>query len=182
MATIYTKNGDGGETGLLGQERTSKANIRIEVLGAIDEASAALAVARSFIKDTQTNLMILQIQKDLYLLMAEVGASPENAAKFRKVGQDHITWLESKIEACIATTGAPKNFIIPGEIRSSAMLSLARTVVRRAERRMVELHVSEPFENPHLLTYLNRLSSLCFALELLENHDHGAETREIKNL
>ena len=182
MSSIYTKNGDTGETGLLGEGRTSKANIRIEVLGTVDEVSANLGVARSFIQSEEIKDVVLHIQKDLYNLMAEIGATPENASLFRKINASSVDWLEEQIQKVISITDTPKEFIIPGEIQSSALMSVARTVVRRAERRLVELNAIEPLENHFLLAYLNRLSSLCFALELLENHLAGKKTRAIKNL
>ena len=182
MTSIYTKKGDDGDTGLLGEGRFSKASLRIDVLGNLDEASAALAVARSAIDDTKINLVLSRIQKDLYNMMAEVGTTPENAHTFRRIDKACVDWLEQQIEQNLEITGAPTEFIIPGEVSSSAYLSLARTIVRRAERRLVELHTHEPFENPHLITYINRLSSLCFSLELLENHRKGVSTRAIKDL
>lgn len=182
MQSIYTKKGDTGETGLLGEGRTSKASLRIETLGALDETSASLGVARTFLESNELIEIIFHVQKDLYNVMAEVGATIENAILFRKISEKNITWLEEQIEILITITGSPKEFIIPGEIRSSAHLSLARTIVRRAERRMVELHNSGELENPYLLTYINRLSSLCFAMELFENHQQGTKTRNIKEL
>ena len=182
MTSIYTKKGVDGDTGLLGEGRLSKASLRIEALGNLDEASAILGLARSVIDDIKINHVLLRIQKDLYNMMAEVGATPENARLFRKIDTASVDWLEEQIEQNLAVTGAPTEFIIPGEISTSAYLSVARTIVRRAERRLVELHTAEPFENSHIITYINRLSSLCFSLELLENHRKGIATRAIKDL
>lgn len=182
MSNFYTKNGDSGESGLLGEGRFPKSDLRFEVLGSLDEASAVLGVARSYCEDTNIREILLSVQKDLYNLMAEVGATPENAHLFRKIGDDQVHSLEANIEQLTDITGTPREFIIPGEIRSSAFFSLARAIVRRAERRLVELNQTTKATNPSLLRYLNRLSSLCFAMELFENFTHGVKTRSIKDL
>jgi cob(I)alamin adenosyltransferase len=182
MPSIYTKKGDAGDTGLLGEGRFSKSSPRIEVLGTIDEVSAIFGVAMSYIEDTELKGILRLIQKDLYNIMAEVGSTPENSEMFRKISNSRVEWLEKQIEKLIVITGSPTEFIIPGEIRSSAFLSLARTVVRRAERRLVEMQLSTEVKNPSLLSYLNRLSSLCFAMELFENFHHGVNSRSVKDL
>jgi cob(I)alamin adenosyltransferase len=92
-----------------------------------------------------------------------------------------VKWLETQTDALSETVPMPREFILPGETPSSAAMSLARTVVRRAERRVAELFQQGRLENPHLLAYLNRLSSLCFALELLENQHAGQSTQTAKN-
>ncbi len=181
MSPFYTRTGDEGNTGLLGEGRVPKFDLRIEALGAVDEATAALGMARSACQAEQTAPLLLQTQQDLYLLMAEVGATPENAGKFRKIDDKKVTWLEEQTDLLEKQVGVPSEFILPGENPGSAALALARTVVRRAERRAVELHHNGGLENPHLLAYLNRLSSLCFVLELLENQHAGQHTRLAKN-
>jgi cob(I)alamin adenosyltransferase len=176
MSPFYTRTGDEGNTGLLGEGRVPKFDLRIEALGALDEATAALGLARSAAHATQSVALILETQRDLYRLMAEVGATPENAATFRSIDAARVQWLETQTDALSEIVPMPSEFIIPGENPSSAAMSLARTVVRRAERRVVELFQQGGLENPHLLAYLNRLSSLCFVLELLENQYAGQNT------
>lgn len=180
MPTIYTQTGDEGETGLLGAGRVPKFDLRIEALGALDEATAALGLARAAANTPEIAPLIVAVQRDLYKLMAEVGATPENAAKFRSIDDSRVRWLESQTDAISARVDVPREFILPGEIPSSAAMALARTIVRRAERRVVELFHSAGLENLALLAYLNRLSSLCFALELLENQQAGYLTRVAK--
>ncbi len=165
---FYTRRGDDGDTGLLGDERASKDDVRIEAFGAVDEAGAALGIARAVGRAPETGPMLLQVQRDLYGLMGELAATPANAARFRVIDASRVTWLEAQIDALAALVKVPKEFIVPGDRVEGAFLDLARTVVRRAERRVVSLYRQGGFENKELLRYLNRLSSLCFLLELRE--------------
>ena len=180
MSPFYTQTGDEGKTGLLGEGRVTKFDLRIEALGALDEATAFLGLARASATAPQIGPIVLEVQHDLYKLMSEVGATPENAEKFRYIDGERVKWLEAQTDAIAANMEMPKEFILPGESPSSAVLALARTVVRRAERRVVELHHAGGLKNPSLLAYLNRLSSLCFALELFETHQAGQSTRMAK--
>jgi cob(I)alamin adenosyltransferase len=175
MTPYYTRTGDDGFTGLLGEGRVPKYHPRLETVGALDEATAALGVARAACLVPEHRLAILAVQKDLYHLMAEVSATEENASRFRKVDQERVAWLETQVEAAGETVDAPKEFIVPGDSASGAALALARTIVRRAERLVAEqLHAGE-IENNELLRYLNRLSSLLFVMELGENAAAGIE-------
>jgi cob(I)alamin adenosyltransferase len=174
--TFYTRTGDDGTTGLLGEDRVSKHHPRIEALGALDEASAALGLARASCLATETPSILRQAQRDLYKLMAEVAATPENAEKFQGIGASQVAWLEAQTDAFSQTVSMPKAFILPGDTPSGAALSLARAVVRRAERRVTELFTLKELHNEDLLRYLNRLSSLCFVLELVENQTAGQAT------
>lgn len=163
-------------TGLLGPDRVYKHHPRIEALGALDEASAALGLARASCLAQETSPLLRQAQKDLYRLMAEVAATPENAKTFRGIEAVHVEWLEAQTDAISQRVSLPKEFILPGDTPSGAALSLARTIVRRAERRVSELFDLNELHNPELLRYLNRLSSLCFVLEILENEAAGRST------
>lgn len=180
MSPFYTQTGDEGSTGLLGEGRVPKFDLRIEALGALDEATAALGLARASANTPEIAPLIVTVQRDLYKLMAEIGATPENASKFRFITETRTKWLESQIDAITAEVEIPREFILPGEVPSSAAMGLARTIIRRAERRVVELFNAGGIENLSLLAYLNRLSSLCFALELLENQQAGQSTRLAK--
>jgi cob(I)alamin adenosyltransferase len=180
MSPLFTRTGDDGTTGLLGEGRLPKSHPRMETLGTLDEASAALGLARSLCKAEQTGPLLVGVQRDLYALMAEVAATPENAARFRSLDSGRVQWLESQAEAISALVPLPDEFILPGDSPGAAALSLARTIVRRAERRLVGLLDQGEIENQVLLQYLNRLSSLCFALELLENQAAGIKTTLVK--
>ena len=180
MSPLFTRTGDDGTTGLLGEGRLPKSHLRMETLGTLDEASAALGLARALCKAEQTGPLLVQVQRDLYALMAEVAATPENAAQFRTLDSGRVQWLESQAEAISTVAPMPDEFILPGDSPGSAALSLARTIVRRAERRLAGLLETGEIENKILLQYLNRLSSLCFALELLENQAAGKKTTLVK--
>ena len=174
--SFYTSKGDDGTTSLLGEGRVAKYHARIEVVGTLDESSAALGLARAQCLDPRSSPILLEAQRDLYKLMAEVAATPENAEKFHFIDAKRVAWLEEQTDAMSQFVEMPKEFILPGDSLAGAALSLARAIIRRAERRVVELFDEEELKNPDLQRYLNRLSSLCFVLELLENKAAGHET------
>ena len=173
---FYTRTGDDGTTGLLGEGRVTKTHPRIEALGALDEASATLGLARAQVLDPLCEPILREAQRDLYKLMAEVAATPENADKFHSIDESRVHWLEAQTDSLSATLTMPHEFILPGDTPSGAALSLARAVIRRAERRVVELIEAKEASNTELVRYLNRLSSLCFVLELAENAAAGKVT------
>jgi cob(I)alamin adenosyltransferase len=167
-ASFYTRGGDDGYTGLLGEGRVPKESLRLEAVGAVDEANAALGIARSLVRSPDGPGLLLEIQRDLYGLMAELAALPEHAGRFRSIDAQRVAWLESQVDRLSALVEVPKDFIVPGDTVEGAFLDLARTVTRRAERRVAELLHRAEIANPELLRYLNRLSSFCFILELRE--------------
>lgn len=169
MNTFYTRRGDDGTTGLLGKGRLPKHDLRMETIGTLDEVSAAFGLARSSVKMLEIKKTIEYLQKQLYKLMGEVAATAEVAEKFREINQDSILWIEEKIEYFSERTTIPKEFILPGDTFGGAALSLTRTIVRRAERRVSELLSRGDVKNQDILRFLNRLSSLCFVMELFEN-------------
>ena len=179
--SFYTTKGDDGTTNLLGEGRVTKYHARIEAVGTLDEASAALGLARAQCLDSRSAPILLEAQRDLYRIMAEVAATPDNAEKFRTIDAARVTWLEEQTDALSTLVEMPKEFILPGDSLAGAALSLARAIIRRAERRVVELHYEQEVSNSDLQRYLNRLSSLCFVLELLENKAAGHQTTLAKS-
>jgi len=175
MSPPHTPSGDDGSTGLLGEHCLPKYHPRIETLGDLDEASAALGLARALCQVPQTRTLLIEVQRDLYRVMTEIAALPENADYFKTLDLSRIDWLESQVDVISASAPLPKEFILPGDSLSGAALDLARTIVRRAERRVAELFDRGEIKNPVLQQYLNRLSSLCFVLELLENRFTGRD-------
>ncbi len=183
MSDYYGGTGDDGYTGLLGDRRIPKSDLRPEAYGALDEASAALGLARSVTTSEDLQNVLIEAQRDLYHIMSEVAAEPEVAARFRVVDRARVDWLEAQIEAFGAEVEMPKEFVLGGDTGPAAALDFARTVVRRAERAAVRLELAvraedsnksrTEFENPHLFAYLNRLSSLCFVLTLWEVQHRG---------
>ncbi len=174
MNKFYTQKGDDGYTGRLGKGRIPKNHQIIEAIGTIDEASAALGMARAQNQVQDTVDLLLEVQRDLYHLMAELSASKENASKFRVIDDERITWLESKVDSISNFIESPKEFIVPGDSLTGATMALARNIIRRAERRVAELHLAGEIENKNVIRYLNRLSSLCFVLELQENQRNNS--------
>lgn len=172
-AEFYTRRGDEGYTGVIGDQNVLKSDSRIEALGAIDEANAALGMARSLSKSGEVKQVLLKIQRELYSIMAEVAVSLEHGGKFAAVSGEMVGWLELQVDCYSETVEIPKAFMIPGDSVSSAAFDQARTIVRRAERRVVELHESGMVKNKEILKYLNRLSSLCYVLELNDLKENG---------
>ena len=175
MKNFYTRTGDDGYTGIIGEGRIPKNDLRTEAIGTIDEANSFIGLARAQSKSEESQVILVTIQKDLYSLMAEVAATPENARIFRKINQDRVDWLEVAIEQVSNTIELPNQFIVPGDTTGGAYFDVARTITRKAERRIVALWHQDDIENKYLLKYLNRLSSLLFVLELLENTVSGKE-------
>ncbi len=171
---LYTRTGDDGYTNLLGEGRVAKYMPQPEAYGTVDEASAAMGVARAAAASDLTRSILLTAQRDLYRLMSELAASQQAAARFRFIDAGRVRWLEDQIEAVTAQITWPREFIVPGDSAPGAWLDLARAIVRRAERLVVHLLHDGLIENPELCRYLNRLSSLLFALELRENALAGA--------
>lgn len=173
MMSFYTKTGDDGTTGLLGKERVKKYDLRMETIGSLDEASAALGLSRAFACSVEIKEICLQLQKSLYLVMAEVASEEAIADRFRSIHQDNVKEIESIIDRISNKIKIPSEFIVSGDTKGGAFLGLSRTVIRRAERRLAELIDIGQITNKELLRFLNRLSSLLFVLELYENNVAG---------
>lgn len=166
--SLYTRSGDDGFTGLLGEGRVAKYMPQPEAYGTVDEASAAMGIARAAASSERTRGLILTAQRDLYHMMAELAATQAAAAKFRTIDAARVEWLERETDAVTALIEFPREFVVPGDTLPGAYLDLARTIVRRAERIVVHLVHDGLVENVELVRYLNRLSSLLFVLSLYE--------------
>ena len=173
MGQFYTKTGDDGYTGLIGDKRVPKYHPQTEALGSLDEASAVLGLVRASTKLDNISQIILRTQRDLYQMMAEVSATRENARRFREIGADNVNWLETTIDDLSKMVEIPDGFVIPGDTFTSSLLALSRTIIRRAERHIAGLIHQDLLENLEILRYINRLSSLCFVLEIYENKNAG---------
>jgi cob(I)alamin adenosyltransferase len=174
-AEFYTRKGDEGYTGIIGDQNVLKSDSRIEALGAIDEANAALGMARSLSESGEVKQLLLRIQRELYSMMAEVAESLEHRGKHPTVSEEMVGWLELQVDHYSETVEIPKAFIIPGDSTSSVAFDQARTIVRRAERRVVKLYEIGMIKNKEILKYLNRLSSLCYVLELNDLKVNGTD-------
>jgi cob(I)alamin adenosyltransferase len=172
---IYTRKGDKGKTSLLGKGRVSKASLRVEAYGTVDELGAVLGTAAATARHAPTRELIYQLQKDLYILASDL-ARPGPAKNETRIGAEHVAVLEKHCDSVDAELPPLTRFILPGGTPAAAQLHVARTVARRAERWVVELSDSEPV-NPEALRYLNRLADLLFLLARRENISAGEPER-----
>ena len=166
MPKLYSRRGDDGTTGLLGGGRVSKTHILPTTYGTLDEATAFLGLAKSASNSDHIRSIVHQAQQDLYLIMAELAAAQSPADQEPGIDANRVAWLEKAIDELGAEVELPDQFIISGDTPASAAFDVARTVVRRAERNIVQLVEEDQISNPHILPYINRLSSLCFMLTL----------------
>jgi cob(I)alamin adenosyltransferase len=176
---IYTKTGDAGDTGLFGGGRVPKDDVRVEAYGDVDELNAVIGVVRANKPDPRTDDLLLSIQRDLFsigaLLATPDRAKMEQHLSKASLDEKRIEELERAIDACDAELDPLKSFILPGGDEKAAALHFARTVCRRAERRIVAL---DPPVAPVLLRYVNRLSDLLFVLARTANHRGGVTETE----
>lgn len=173
---IYTRTGDDGTTGLLGPGRVPKHDPRVEAYGAVDELNAALGVARAQAGAGALEPVLARVQPALFQLGAELAAStPAALANLNRLGDGDIEALERDIDALEARLAPLTHFVLPGGTPLAAQLHLARTVCRRAERRVTALAQAGGLA-PALVRYLNRLADLLFVMARAANAD--ANVRE----
>ena len=164
LTKIYTRGGDSGETSLGDGVRVPKHALRVEAYGTVDEANAAIGLARLHAHD-EADSVLARIQNDLFDLGADL-CRPEEGRKAQgalRVAAAQVARLEAEIDALNAGLAPLESFVLPGGTPAAAHLHLARTVTRRAERLAVALAAEEPV-NPEAVKYLNRLSDLLFVL------------------
>ena len=162
--SFYTRKGDDGSTGLLFGGRVSKASAAPAAFGTVDEAQAFLGLARAEVeRGGELDQLLLGVERDLYVLMAELATAPENRGKLKPgaslVTEEMLTGVEQRTDDLCARFEMPSEFVLPGQNRVSALLEVARAVVRRAEREALPVAA----EGSWVIPYLNRLSSLLWA-------------------
>jgi len=171
---IYTRTGDDGTTGLFGGHRRSKADLRVEAYGTVDEANAAIGTARAVGLAAEMEAVLAEVQGDLFTIGAELGCTPGTEPKLKMALIDEAA--AKKLERAIDTADeglAPlKAFVLPGGSVAAAALHMARCVVRRAERCVVAARSEAPIRQ-EIIVYLNRLSDLLFTLARRANHLAG---------
>jgi cob(I)alamin adenosyltransferase len=165
--SIATKTGDAGETSLMYGRRVPKTDARVEAYGCVDELSAGLGVVRATATNSLVSEQIFAIQKELVTVMGELATAPQDLERYQRDGfgltnsqmVDRLTAAIDELEKDKELYG--KGWATPGSTPLSAALDMARTVCRRAERRVAALETNS---NPEILRYLNRLSDLCWLL------------------
>jgi len=161
----FNKKGDKGTTSLLFGHRVPKHSVRTEAYGAIDEANSALGLARALVPQEELKKIILGIQEELFIVGAELAALPEEITRLKtRITESHALRLEKLIDDYEALFPMPRAFVPPGGTPGAAALDLARSVIRRAERRIARLIDEGEARNPELLSYCNRLADLLFTL------------------
>jgi cob(I)alamin adenosyltransferase len=166
---IYTRGGDAGETSLTGGARVPKHSRRVEALGAVDEANAVIGLAKLFTAG-EADKLLERIQNDLFDLGADLSTPEDSKGKEAlRIVAAQVARLEREIDTLNAELAPLTSFVLPGGSPASAWLHLARTTVRRAERRATALAAEEPV-NPEAIRYLNRLSDLLFVMGRHENN------------
>ena len=172
---IYTRKGDTGTTGLLfGGDRVSKADLRTDAYGTTDEAVSALGLARASIgaatdrTEVRLAALVLRLQRELLVVGAELATHPDRRDRLTdgvsRVTAEMVAALEAEIDSLEEVVEQPKEFVLPGESTIGAALDLARTTVRRAERRSVALDDAGELGDSQIVPYLNRLADLLFVM------------------
>lgn len=177
MARIYTKTGDKGNTSLLGGTRISKASLRIETYGTVDELNSYIGWTADYQKDEKVIAIIREIQDRLFTIGSSLACDPKKEVKMRlpDLKEDDISLLEKAIDEINGQVPPMRSFILPGGNAAISVCHVARCVCRRAERLCVALTENEEFVGPLIIPYLNRLSDYLFMLARLTAHSSGIE-------
>ncbi len=174
---MYTRRGDKGETSLFGSRRVSKDSPRVEAYGCIDELNSSIGVAISFSDSESVSTPLKKVQKLLFVAGADLAtelAARGEGEKIPRIKKEDTRWLEKETDELLKKLPPLKNFILPGGGHSAANLQLARSVCRRAERRIVGARGVEAI-NPELLPFINRLSTYLFNLARYSNFIEGRQ-------
>lgn len=162
---VYTKTGDRGETSLADGQRVSKDELRVECYGTVDELNTVMGIAKNFMEDEKAIEDLQFIQNKLFSVAAMLAMRDKSKLK-KKIEIEDVEHLESLIDEYMEKVGGFKGFIVPGNTKPSAFLHHARTVARRAERRIIALSKTEEVEDV-VIKYINRISDLMFAMASL---------------
>jgi len=158
--SIATKRGDGGQTGLPGGVRVSKADARVECYGTVDELISHMGFARSITKHEEVHNLVKEIQRELFKVGSAIGTAPGSRKPAPIISQEMVDALEAHVHRIEAMPGILGDWSLPGEIPDASAMDVARTVCRRAERLAVKLFEDGILTDPLILAYLNRLSDL----------------------
>jgi cob(I)alamin adenosyltransferase len=176
--SIATKHGDKGETGLIGGERVSKASLRVEAYGTVDELGSQMGFARAICEDAEVRELTKEIQRELFMLSGEV-ANPASGAESpgAHVTREMVESLTAHVNRIEQTEGILSDWSLPGDHAAAAAYDVARTICRRAERAVVRLSESGETTGAHVVPYLNRLSDLLWLFGRLLELRAGVDAR-----
>ncbi|HZP06434.1 MAG TPA: cob(I)yrinic acid a,c-diamide adenosyltransferase [Terracidiphilus sp.] len=175
--SIATKRGDGGQTGLAGGIRVSKAELRVEAYGTLDELNAALGFARSICNQAAIAASVNDIQKTLFRVGSALATPPESSKAPPKLAPDDVDRLTKQVHAIESRDGILSDWSLPGGHPESAAFEIARTVCRRAERAIVRLQESGAVVHPQTIPYVNRLSDLIWLFARQIELEYGVNSR-----
>jgi cob(I)alamin adenosyltransferase len=174
ITKVYTRTGDDGRTGLGGGQRVPKDSARIEAYGTVDELNSSIGAAIALGVVAELAEKLRAIQNELFHLGSDLCILEEDKARMPvpRIEDRHVTALEEAMDALTEKLTPLENFVLPGGAPGAAALHVARTVCRRAERRVIALSRAEPV-GPHTIVYLNRLSDALFVMARYENAKRG---------
>ena len=175
--SIATKRGDGGQTGLAGGVRVSKAHLRVEAYGTVDELNTFMGAARVVTEDPAVKDLVKQLQRELFKVGSALATAPAGHKPAPPITSDMVDALTAHVHRIEAVEGILADWSLPGEHPAAAAFDVARTVCRRAERQVVRLIESGEDVNPQILAYLNRLSDLLWLLGRLLELQGGVNAR-----
>jgi cob(I)alamin adenosyltransferase len=173
--SIATKKGDGGQTSLPGGVRVAKNDLRVESYGTIDELISTMGFARSITQDAEIKELAKNIQRDLFKVGSAIGTHPESKKPAPDITESMVDALTNHVHAMEAEPGILNDWSIPGELPDASAFDVARTVCRRVERTAVELRDRGELSNPHILSYLNRLSDVLWLMGRVLERRAGAD-------
>jgi cob(I)alamin adenosyltransferase len=177
QASISTRRGDAGETGLGGGGRVSKGELRVEAYGAIDETNTMIGLGRTLCEDEEIRAMLRGIQRELFVVGSAISTKPEANKPIPEVTKAMVAALDALVERYEAEPGVLRDWSIPGEYRGSAALDVARAMARRAERATVRYVTSGGIVQPTVLEYLNRLSDVLWIAARVVEARAGVDAR-----
>jgi cob(I)alamin adenosyltransferase len=169
---IYTKTGDKGTTSLIGGTKVSKAHLRIEAYGTVDELNSYIGLCKDFLTDKKSNTVLQEVQDRLFTIGAALACDPEKETKMKipDLKEEDITLLEKEIDKMNETLQPMKSFILPGGHVTVSHIHISRCICRRAERCCVRLEAEQNEVEPIIIKYLNRLSDYLFVLARYAGH------------
>jgi cob(I)alamin adenosyltransferase len=177
LARIYTRTGDKGETGLLGNVRISKDSLRVSAYGEVDELNSVLGLVRASSQNTEINTLLEGLRRDLFTMGADLASLSIEGRNIQRVTKGMILELEKAIDTLQGRLPPLSAFILPGGGQTGALLHFSRCVARRAERSIVTLSRKESI-NENMIPYINRLSDLLFVMARFANHQDGKREME----